>query len=254
AGQFCWYMGKYGQARTYLQDSLAIALSIDHPARIAAALLSLGLSARAGGDLVEAESCFLEALALNRALGAKRNIGSTASQLATVRRLQGDLDAAQALYDELATIARELEDQDSLAIALLNLAIIAVERRQPANARALLLEACGIATTAQSKALGQSAVEITAALAASLGQARIAGRLFGAAEELSTLSGMKRDAADEAFVRRHIDGIGTKAPTEMRSAEAQGRLVEYEEALREVCDYLALLEGEQAGGASREVH
>jgi len=68
--------------------------------------------------------------------------------------MQGDLDTAMSLYKQVQDLAARLGDQESVAIALLNLAMVAVARDSGDQARRMLVDVLDIAGTIGSKALG----------------------------------------------------------------------------------------------------
>jgi tetratricopeptide (TPR) repeat protein len=242
AGQICSYIGRYAEARGYLQESLAIARELGDEQRIAAVLQPLGFAEFCEGDLKAAQRHLREAVALARQRGNKREIAAAVSMLATLHRLKSDLAAAEPLYEEVVAIARELGDQDSVAIGLLNLAITAIGHQHAGRARELLLEAHAVAHQVGSRWVGQSLLDVTAGLAASLDDWRQAATLFGAAEAQMAQTGLHRDAADEAFLRPLIDRTRTKLGIEaFDTAEKAGRAVAYEVALRGVRRWLEAL-------------
>ena len=61
-------------------------------------------------------------------LGDPRDIAAALNQVAALHRMQGDLDTAMSLYKQVHDLATGLGDQESVAIALLNLAMVAVAR------------------------------------------------------------------------------------------------------------------------------
>jgi predicted ATPase len=240
AGQICSYMGRYAEAHAFLQESLAIARELGDRVRVAAVLQPLGLAALGQGDLAAAGGYLEEAVALARESDNKRELAAAVTLLATLRRLEGNLDGAHALYRDVLALARELGDQESIAIGLLNLAICAIARADGAAARPLLLEAHRLAGEADSRRVGQSAIEIAAGLAAALRDDARAARFYGVAEEQAKQTGLQRDAADEAFLAPLI----ARARERLRgsafdAAEAAGRALSYDQALEEMRAWLA---------------
>lgn len=172
-----------------------------------------------------------------RELGNKREIAAALNALAQLYRMEGDLDAAEPLYEQGVALARELQDRESIAIGLLNLAMVSMERASRDRARPMLLEALGIADEIGSKRTGQCVLEVSAGFAAVRGEWSCAARLFGAAEAQAVQTGLQRDAADEAFLAPLI-AKARQAP-EFADAEAAGRALTYEEAIGETRGWLA---------------
>ena len=76
AGQVCCFMGRFGEATGYLEESLAIARELDDKGRIAAALQYLGMASLGEGDLATARGHLEEGLTLAQAQGNKRELAA----------------------------------------------------------------------------------------------------------------------------------------------------------------------------------
>ena len=234
AGQVTYYMGRYGGARGFLEESLAIARTIGDRARETMVLQDLGSAATGQGDLVTARGYLEQAIRLAEEQGSKRALSSAYTGLAQLFRLEGNLDAAEPLYEKHLALAREMDDRDSIAIALLNLAIVSIGRGAADRASAMLRDAIAIAGEIGSKHAGQSAIEIAAGLCALCGDWARAARLFGAAEAQIARTGLKRDAADEAFLKPLIaNARRAMSPAAFDAATSAGSTLGYEEAMNE---------------------
>jgi predicted ATPase/class 3 adenylate cyclase len=234
AGQFCCFMGRYTEARTYLEESLSIAREIGDKTRIAAALQPLGMAALALGDAVQARLYAEESIALAREQSNKRELAAAINALAQLHRAEEDIETAKLLYEDVVLLSRELRDRQSIAIGLLNLAMVAIGSESGAHAPELLTEALSIAEEIGSKPAGQSVLEVTAGLCASQGQWTRAARLFGAAEAQAENTGLHRDAVDEAFLAPLISATREAlSPHAFVAEEARGRSLSYEEAIGE---------------------
>jgi tetratricopeptide (TPR) repeat protein len=127
AGQIGTCMGRYAEAQHYLQQSLSMAKTFGDRRMEAAVLSNLALAALGQGDRATARRHCEEALELAHKSGNKRQIASSSNALAQVHRLNGDLDAAEPLYQQCRT-GRELGDSEVVAVGLLNLAMVAMAR------------------------------------------------------------------------------------------------------------------------------
>ena len=107
-----------------------------------------------------------EAFDLASRLDNKRGLAVASNALAQIHRLEGELDAAEPLYEQTVALSRELGDREAAAVGFLNLAMVAIERGAADRARALLGEVLTIAEQTGSKPAGQSALEVSAGLAA----------------------------------------------------------------------------------------
>jgi non-specific serine/threonine protein kinase len=240
AGQICYFMGRYGDAMRLLEESLAVARALGDSKQIARALQPLGLACVGVGNLAAARGHLKEALELARAEGDRRQLAGALNALGQLERVEGALDAAMPLYAQVLEIAQEIGDRETVAIGLLNLAMADVERRATEVARERLLQVLAIASETGSKPAGQSVVEVCAGMAALGGDWKRAARLFGAAEEQTSYTGIHRDPADEAYLAPLIDlarkSLGVEA---FAAAEAAGRALSYEEVIAEARDWLA---------------
>jgi hypothetical protein len=91
-----------------------------------------------------------------------------------------------------------------------------------------------------SKALGQSVADVAAGLAAAAADWERAARFFGVAEAQTALSGLHRDAADEAFLSPLMESArAALGEARFGAAEAAGHALGYEEAMRETRNWLA---------------
>jgi predicted ATPase/class 3 adenylate cyclase len=232
AGQLCCYMGRYADARQYLEDSLAIAREIGDATRIVTVLQPLGMAAVGLGDLIRARQYSEEAVALARELGKQRELAAALNALAQLDRMEMRLEVAEVLYEEVLSIARELGDKESIAIGLLNLAMVSIEQNRGECGQSMLNEAIELALRIGSRPVGQSALEVTAGLCASCGAWDSAARFFGAAEAQAERAGLRRDAVDEAFLTAQMakarHGLGAASFNDTVNA---GRLLTYRAAL-----------------------
>ena len=250
AGQICCFIGRYGEALRYLEESLQIARELSDQHRVEATLQLLGMASLGQGDLDNARRCLEEALTLARAQGDKRELASAINALAQLHRIAGAVDAAEPLYNDVLGLSSELGDHGGVAIAKLNLAMVSVSRGALERAGALLLEVHAIAQATGSKPAGQSVLEVTAGLAAARGLWDESARLFGAVEALTGATGLHRDPADEAFLAPRIasarEALGASA---FAAAEAEGALLTYEQAMQRA---RSLLDGAASSGRTTD--
>jgi predicted ATPase len=233
-GFLAFFMGRYGEAQGYLEESLAIAREIGHEERIANALRMLGLVSHAQGERTTARRHLEASLALARRLEHKGQLYAVLTALAQLHRVEGDLDAAERLYEESLTLARASGDRVYSVDCLSNLAVLSISRGLGGPARGMLLAALAIAEEIGWKNESQAVLENSAGLAACLGEWKCAARFYGAAEAQREQTRVHRDPADEAFLtpliaraREALDGAAFAA------AEAAGRALSYEDAMAE---------------------
>jgi len=232
-------MGSYDEAIKCLRESLAIARELAEFRRAEACLQLLGLASLGCGDMTAARGFLEEAVVQAREQGNRREIAAAMNGLAQFHRAAGELGAAQPLYEEVLRLALEMADVDIVAIAKLNLAMVAVCQGASDRARPMLLDAIAIALDVGSRPTGQSAVEVTAGMAASIERWESSARFFGAAEAQSAETGLHRDPTDEAFLAPLIASArNALGPDHFGIAEATGSALSYEAALREAVEFL----------------
>jgi predicted ATPase len=239
AGQTRCFMGQYDEARQLLEEGLAIAREIGDPLLVANILQPLGLAVLGQGDRSGARGHYEEALDLAHKRGDKREIAAALNALAQLHRVEGSLDSAEPLYEQVIALARDIGDRESIAIGLLNLAMVCIGRGESPRTRAMLIEVHAIADEIGSKPVGQSVLEVCAGLAAFERDWGRAARFFGMAEGQNALTGLHRDAADEAFLAPHVSSarvnLGAAA---YAAADAEGRALSFVAAVAEARRWL----------------
>jgi tetratricopeptide (TPR) repeat protein len=201
----------------------------------------LGLVSRAQGERTTAR-CHLEAsLALARRLEHKGQLYAVLTALAELYRVEGNLDAAERLYEESLMLARASGDRVYIVDCLSNLAVLSIDRGLGGRARGMLLAALAIVEEIGWKNEGQAVLENSAGLAACLGEWKCAVRFYAAAEAQREQARVHRDPADEAFltplIARAREALNAAA---FAAAESAGRALSYEEAIGEVRAWLEI--------------
>jgi predicted ATPase/class 3 adenylate cyclase len=224
--------GRYQEASAYAEESLAIAREIDDPIRVAEAHRLLGYVCIAHRQLVAARDHFETSLALSRDLKDKSLIAIALNGLGELYRTQREPDQARPFYEEAVTLDREVGDQRCLAIHLCNLSSLLIESGLEQQAPKVMLEALSIAAQIGSKQIGHAVLGYCAGLAVLRRQWSLAGRLYGAAENLARQMGYHREPMDEAFlpclIARAREALGE---AEFSCAEGAGRALSYEQAV-----------------------
>jgi len=233
AGQLAFFMGRYAEAQSYLEESLSIAHELDDKPRVAAALQLLGMACLGQGFMPTARKHLEMALTLARRFGGKRGLAAANSVMAQLHRVEGDLDTAERLFNGTLAIARELGDPESEAVGLLSLAMVEIERGREDNARTMLLDAIAITAAIGSRRLGQSVFEVAAGLAALRKEWERAARFYGVAEAEAAQTGLRRDPADDAFLSPRIAKARAAMGAAFHEAESRGRALSYSDALSE---------------------
>ncbi|MCW5635405.1 MAG: tetratricopeptide repeat protein [Rubrivivax sp.] len=204
AGQLAYHLGRYAEARGFLEESHAIAHELGEPERkerLSAVLPPLGFVLGAVGERRQAMAIQEAAMELAGELGRHRQRAVAINSLAQLHRADGQLDRAEALYVEALHALEALEDHESVAITRLNLAMVAVTSGRPEAAVPQLRRAEVAARTLGSLPVRKSLVEVGAGLCAVRGASDACARLFGAAEALAARTGIRRDPEDDGFLQ-----------------------------------------------------
>ncbi len=237
---FAMRLGQYDVAHSCAERSLAISRSLDDVELIARALSAVGSSLHAKGELLRAIASFQEACDLARAENKPKSLSFALTGIAEVHRELGNLAEAEAFYEESLTLARAREDARATAIGLGNLASLWIMSGQLDRARAALRESMGLGTVMNSKAVVECQLDVVAALAAASARHATAARFHGATLTRLRESGFCHDPADEAFITgwmaRSREALGATA---FDAAEAEGKALNYEEAMAEMERWLS---------------
>jgi predicted ATPase len=239
AGQLRHLMGKYGEARKCLDESVAIARELGEARSIIAVLQSLGMAAQGEGDLATARAYLEEALTLAQRGGDERRIAAATNALAQFECADGKWQAAEPLFEKVVALSRETGDREVVAIGLLNLAIVSISRGLGERALPMLGETVAIAEEIGSSRVEQSLLEVTAGFASQRGDTERAARFYGAAEAQARKTGLRRDPTDEAFLAplmaraRELRGAAA-----FDAAASAGFALSPREAVTEVRDWL----------------
>ena len=153
--------------------------------------------------------------------------------------MEGELEEAEPIYENVLALVRELGDRESIAFALLNLAMVSIGRSRADRAQSMLREASAIADEIGSMPAEQSVLEVSAGLGALTKDWKRAAMFFGAAEAQAAETGLHRDPADEAFLAPLIaKAQAALGAPEFSAAEAAGRTLTYDAAMKRVRAWL----------------
>ena len=225
AGEFCYFLGRYGECRAHAETSLAIARQIGDDESAVEALCLLGYAEMGLGDPEAAQPFMEEALATSRRLPQKRSLERALTALGNLHSANGNLEQSEPLFEESLKLARARGDRGSTAIHLSNLAWTLVNRGQAQRAVALVCEGLAIADEIGSKRAVVALLSIAKHLAAHLGEWQRAATFEGACRALVDQGDWHPEPSD-------------------RAVEAA-----FEERLREALDDAQLVAADRAGRA-----
>ncbi len=145
AGHLCAYRGLDDEALEYFEHSIVVSRREGFSRKLAVALARAGYSHVTLGDRTRARRYLEESIAIARETGAgSRDLEVATSMLAELERLEGNIAAAKALYEEGLRKDRAAGDRLAIMIALNNLSMCAVVMNEPMRARDMLLESLAI--------------------------------------------------------------------------------------------------------------
>src|SRR5436853_204100 len=229
AGEASYFMGRYAEAKEYVETSLSISHEIGNKGREAEALRLLGYAVLAGGNRAMARTHFQDALALSRQLGDKRQPSRALHALgASFYGEKREQEKAQHLFEEALTLNRERGDRAGIAINLSDLGATSIALGLGDRAREMLREGFSIAEDIGSKRAGIAHLSGASELAVFFGEWNLAARIYGAAEAQRERIGHHPEPREEVFIERAREALGAIA---FAAAESDGRSLSYDEAI-----------------------
>ncbi len=136
--------GKYGEAERLSQESLALSRQVGDRWGASFSLFLLGMVRYRAGDVVQAGTLFEESLAIGRESGNQRLILSPLNGLGDITCHRGDYAKAQVVFEECIALSRELGDQFKVAMHLNNLGTVLHVLEKYAEARPFYQESLEI--------------------------------------------------------------------------------------------------------------
>ena len=137
-GSVAWTQGNMVAARTLTDEALAIARQVDSMELAAGSLFILGLVSSSQGEYTRAYALFEDGLAIYRALGDKRGIAHSLSQLAQVLFVsQADPARVSPLLEECLMVSREVGYKEGIAAYYCVSGQLALSQRDLVLARSL---------------------------------------------------------------------------------------------------------------------
>jgi predicted ATPase/transcriptional regulator with XRE-family HTH domain len=204
--------GNYTQARTQLEQSLALFRPLGDVWYITMAVIDLGLVALFQEDYPAARAWYEEGLAHARTLKDRTLIAAALNNLGEVARCQDDDERAATLYAESLQLHQDLGNKPETPRLLHNLGYVALHRGEIAQATAYFRDSLALfQQLGMARGIAENMAGL-AAVAASLGRPAGAARLWGAAEALHETEGTPVWPADrreharyQALARAQLD-------------------------------------------------
>jgi predicted ATPase/class 3 adenylate cyclase len=186
------------------ERSLAIWRELGNRDQVAKELNSLGITHGDAGHLDIARSILEESIAISREIGSDLRLASALTNLGILETNAGNLDRATQVLDE--ALARDQKQGDLLGVAMDRLALTRVSLRagRARAARGLLSATFDFVASAGNTEILATSLELSACVAAELGEALRAARLAGAAEAVRLQAGMPILEFDAALLERFL--------------------------------------------------
>ena len=236
AGRLSLFRGRYEESLAHAQAALAAARRIGEPQPLVQALDVVGSALNTLGRINEAVQCHEEALQLARKIGDVRSMPMLLNSLAESRRSAGQLDEADKYYREALEVARLQGGRLGIAVTLHNLIRVQVAKGWPELARSLALECLPLV---RGQKVGVDLLEASVGLASSLGLHATAARFWGAADQTLRAWGYRHQPVDvehtAPLIANSRRALGDAA---FEAAEAAGRALDFEAAMRELQQWL----------------
>ena len=176
--------GDLDEAETLGLEALATARDHDDPRALSAALNTLGILMDERTEYVRARELYAESLALRRTLGNPLLVLNSVNNLAVAALRGGDLEAAESGFEECLALADELDDAVHRASALCALGEIALATSWPDRASPLLLDALVLYGELGDDRMRAECLHVLGGVAAAEDRAQEAAQLWGAADAL----------------------------------------------------------------------
>jgi len=239
AGEPAYFLGRYDDARRYVEAGLAIGRHSGDLLTIATSLRLQGYVSLAQGDPAKALACAEASAEASRRLGDDAQLASSLNALAELHRAAGRLVEAKAYYEEGIALGRRADDSGVCGVGPVNLAVTNVMLGDLAAARRWLGQGMGMADAYGSRRTMIVLLDAATGLAAACGSMDLAARLHGAAEAGSAEIGFRREPADQAFLTPWIERARTALGRDaFDAAAAAGRGAPFEEVFDEARRYV----------------
>jgi predicted ATPase len=230
------YGGRYDEALSYAQQSLATARRIGAPRPIVLALDELGSALNTVGRVDEALQHQEQALELARELGDSRLMAALLNNIAESRRAAGELDVAERCYREALELSRKHGGRLGIIVNLNNLVRVLVAQGSLDQARRFANECLPLV---RDEKVGVDLLEATVGLRLSLGAHEMSARFWGAADQKLREWGYRHQPVDvhhtAPLIANSRRALGTPA---FDAAEAAGRGLEMDAAILDLEKWL----------------
>jgi tetratricopeptide (TPR) repeat protein len=183
------------------------------------------------GALEDARSLLEESIAICREIGSERQLSMALGNLGQVLTEAGYLDAAVLALQEALTLDEKTGSPFGLCNDRQALAAVALRAGRAPDARALLSDTFDYVVRSGDALLLANTLELYACVASGCGESARAGLLAGAADAVRHRVGMPRPEPDAAFLEYFLaQARAATQPEEWESELAAGRALSQQQA------------------------
>jgi non-specific serine/threonine protein kinase len=195
-----------------LEEALSIGMELRDAFIIARSLSNLGRNEIIVGNFSRARSLLEESLGVWRRMGQERHMDSimALSWLGDVVFQQGDLEEAQARYEECVSAFQEIRDQNMLAYTIRHLGQVAGRQGDFKKAALLCAESLSLNQRLKDERGVIACLAAFAGIAVARAKAVVASRLFGAVEALLGGRNIRLLPVDQIEFDRNVSSLRTQ--------------------------------------------
>lgn len=232
AGYLLWSQGHLDQARSVLEEGLAINRAIGDRKYLALGLEYLGLVTSSQGDYECAQSLLEQSLVIWRELKAGFQVAAVLSELGDIALLQQDYEQAERFYTESIAPDADRNNEPQHPYPLRRLAYLVLRRGDCAKAVQLCQKSLRLNLNMVDRRGVAACLVTLASVARAQGQLVRAGQLFGAAETILVSIAAPLLSADQREYDHNVAALGGQlSADELATAWAEGRLLTMEQAV-----------------------
>jgi predicted ATPase len=232
AGYLLWSQGHLDQARSVLEEALAINQAIGDRKYLALGLEYLGLVTGSQGDYACAQSLLAQSLVIWRELKAGFQVAAVLSELGDIALLRQDYEQAERFYTEGIAPDVGMGHEPQHPYPLRRLAYLVLRRGDCVKAVQLCQESLRLNMTMVDRRGVAACLAALASVARVQGQLVRAGQLFGAAEAILHSIAAPLLAADQREYDHNVAALrGQLSADELAVAWAEGRSLTVEQAV-----------------------
>jgi predicted ATPase/class 3 adenylate cyclase len=219
-------------ALALFERSLSIWIEIGNRRQMARELNSLGITHRHLGHLDTARTLVENSITISREFDDGGRLAAALTSLSHVETDAGNLDRADSALREALQIDRQMGDELGVTIDLQSLAVTSLCAGRSVEANDLLLSTLPYVIASGHSEFLATTVELSAAIAASLGESLRAARLWGASEGIRQKLSMPISQPDDKILERFMGPARANVDrVEWDSAQNSGRVLNNQQAI-----------------------